>query len=156
MMNKQKTAMKSLLEMDAEYRRRFFKPFDKVERPINRAQHFILLALWENGPMNMSRLAQLSAVSCQQLTSLFDKLVKLDFAKRYLDENCRRSIIGEITDKGREYIISDRENTLERLLPALDTLTEEEMERVIAASSEIKEILQNKVDKNWNICCKKD
>ena len=156
MNNKQKDAMKSLLEMDVEYRRRFFKPFDKVERPINRAQHFILIALWENGPLNMSKLAQLSAVSCQQLTSLFDKLVKLGFARRFLDENCRRSIIGEITDLGREYIISDRANTLERLLPALETLSSEELDTVISASSQIKEILQNKIDRNWNCPSKKD
>ncbi|MEG1710505.1 MAG: MarR family transcriptional regulator [Clostridia bacterium] len=136
-----KEALKALLDLNPLIRRHLFRPFKKINRPINPAQFFTLIELSESGETNMSALSARAAVSCQQMTALMDGLVALGFVERFTNESCRRSVIAKITNEGRKYLQEEREDTLNQLLPALAYFSDDEADRLYNSATEITNLL---------------
>jgi DNA-binding MarR family transcriptional regulator len=74
--------------------------FDEVAREklgINRTDLRCLNIIENNGPMNASRLAELSGLTTAAVTSVLDRLEKAGYARRVRGHEDRRQVMVEIT-----------------------------------------------------------
>lgn len=84
----------------------------KIDRPFKQSldggmsleTYYCLQMLRWDGPMTMSELAGRLKITKQQATRTIDRLYACDFVKRLFDENDRRFIKIEITQKALDYI----------------------------------------------------
>lgn len=72
-----------------------------MEPSITSTQYFMMQRLVD-GAANVSEIAEYLGVSLSAVTSLSDRLVKTGLICRKRDENDRRLVYLELTDKGRE------------------------------------------------------
>ena len=75
-----------------------------ANKEISMAHVKLILMLKNEGACKMTDLGKLLQVSKPNITALVDKLVELDMVKRTFDENDRRVIHIELTDKGYDFL----------------------------------------------------
>lgn len=88
------------------FRKKISKIGDDIllNQEISRAHVSLMENIRRNGPSTMTDLGKMQSVSKPNITILVDKLVKLEMVKRVFDENDRRVIYIELTDKGLEFL----------------------------------------------------
>jgi DNA-binding MarR family transcriptional regulator len=80
----------------------YFKPAEQVTRThLSPSQFHSLAVLYQRNSLPMSELAGLLKMSKQQLTPVVAKLTEYQLVERTFDENDRRIVRIQITDKGR-------------------------------------------------------
>lgn len=91
------------------------------------AQGKILYVLWENGRLTITEIARLTSLAKTTLTTMLDRMERMDLIRRVPDPKNRRQIHIELTDKAvtlqKDYDrVSDRINEL-----YYEGITEEEI-----------------------------
>jgi len=84
---------------------KFFRPLEQITRSrLSHVQFYAVSLLHRKGSLSMSELAQEMQISKQQLTPLVYKLINLGLLARKADENDRRIVRIEVTERGRNTV----------------------------------------------------
>ncbi len=107
----------------------------------NRNQFYILYTLYKQGTLTMSTLAKYIRVSNQLLTALVNELEERGYVIRTTKPNNRRSIEIDITENGKIAFLNYRHEILEELSLGLESLSNEDLLKVMEYAHAINEIL---------------
>ena len=107
----------------------------------NRNQYYILLTLYKQGQLTMSVLAKFIRVSNQLLTALVNDLEERKYVVRTTKPNNRRSIDIAITESGKKAFVDYSNEILEELTLGLETLTDDELLKIMEYAKGINDIL---------------
>lgn len=100
-----------------------------------------ITVLKNNSPMNMTQLSELLSIPRQHLTKVMDALVSKELVDRYTDPNNRRTVLAEISPKGRDFLhdfIHDKKSQLSQFIGLLN---EDQKKELIGALNTIKRIV---------------
>jgi DNA-binding MarR family transcriptional regulator len=114
-------------------------------RQISTTQLHVLFLLVNDGPMPMSQLADLLAVSMSNVTGIVERMVEKDLVERLRDDADRRLVKVGATEAGRhtvEEIDMVRRREFGRLL---NLLTPEQQQRALATFSELRAAAENEI-----------
>ena len=110
--------------------------------PVTKTQMDILMALYSDGPMNMSTLSAKVYIAPEQTTRAIHGLREKDLIDTERSEENRRMVIAYLTDKG-VLMLDDHIHELHMTLQSnLDGLTDEEIKELIHAASTITRLSQ--------------
>ena len=110
---------------------------------------FRVLAHLEAGPLTLSALARRRRVSMQSMSQLVQALVVRGWIAREPDPNDRRQALLHLTEQGREHYVRAQAQTLERLVPLLAELRDDELAAVHMALPALTRVLvQEEEDEN--------
>jgi MarR family transcriptional regulator, organic hydroperoxide resistance regulator len=96
-------------------------------------QFFILYLLKERGKMTVTELAEELGVKPSAVTVMIERLHKSQFVTRERDENDRRVVVMELTDKGKDVLqqaIEKRKEVLKRYFSYLNSDEIETLTRI--------------------------
>lgn len=115
-------------ELHALMRRRSLKdPLGRIAPELSSAQVHALIALaLENAPLSMSALAQRTDTTLPAATGIVDRLERDGFIERLRDEQDRRVVLVNLTDRGRETARQADEHLVANLCQFIAALPEEE------------------------------
>lgn len=119
--------------------------FTKAFRhPLGISPILVLTELKSKGPQKQAELAETVGYTKGAMTSISDKLVKLEMAERLYDKNDRRTIQLKITDAGRE-ALKEASAIGEGVFTKLfETLSEEEIQQYLLIQEKIVQGIQNR------------
>jgi DNA-binding MarR family transcriptional regulator len=100
------------------------------ETSVTMAQMRVLMLLSVTGETRMSQLAPQLGISLSSLSSLVDRLVEADLARRRDDPTDRRNVLVSLTAQGVALLDTFQELGIEHLRALLDQLTDREIEAV--------------------------
>jgi len=104
--------------------------------------HFeILHVLKEEGTLHPAKIGELLFVAKAQMTHLIDKLVELDFVKREMDANDRRTINITLTDKGARVLEEQDNLVINAVRDNMAALTEVELQTLSSSLRNLRDIL---------------
>lgn len=122
---------------------KFFRPAEVITRSqISPGQFHAISALYRQGPLPMSEIAAELKVSKQQLTPLIGKLIDSGMVMRREDEQDRRIILIEVTDKGITAFKNLKLKIKKNIKDKLAILPEEELQELHSLMIRLQEILQ--------------
>lgn len=95
-----------------------FKYFVKQlsEYGLTPSQYAVLNCLWEYGDLSPSKIREILSLEASSVSGILDKMQKLGFIDRHIDQNNRRNIIVSPTEKsmeikeGVESVVSEMNN----------------------------------------------
>jgi DNA-binding MarR family transcriptional regulator len=91
--------------------------------------HFeIMRVLKEEGTLHVAKIGDKLRIAKAQMTHLIDKLVELDFVKREMDSNDRRTINITITEKGSKVLEEQDNLVINAVRENMSSLTGKELE----------------------------
>ena len=91
--------------------------------------HFeIMRVLKEEGTLHVAKIGDKLRIAKAQMTHLIDKLVELDFVKREMDSNDRRTINITITEKGSKVLEEQDNLVINAVRDNMSSLTGKELE----------------------------
>jgi DNA-binding MarR family transcriptional regulator len=91
--------------------------------------HFeIMRVLKEEGTLHVAKIGDKLRIAKAQMTHLIDKLVELDFVKREMDSNDRRTINITITEKGSKVLEEQDNLVINAVREDMSSLTDKELE----------------------------
>ncbi len=100
-MNRVEQLTGDILALLGEIKHEYFKPAEQITRArLSPLQFHSLAILYRHGSLPMSELAGLLKVSKQQLTPVVTRLSDCQMVERKLDEQDRRVVRIQITEKG--------------------------------------------------------
>jgi len=96
----------------------------------------------ENKPLKMSDVAKKLNVTLPTVTQIVDKLVSLNLLERVRNEDDRRLVIVNITEKGKRLVKMAQERRIESFKLWLGKLSIEEQMELITTLEKLNEILE--------------
>lgn len=128
---KKETLMKNLLAVLPYWHYVIDRPFKQLHKgDMSLETYYCLQMLEKAGPMPMSELAKHMGCKKQQATRIISDLIKHDFVRRLSDEEDRRIVRIEITDKALNFIEEKFYLNSSFLREAKGTLTAGELEEL--------------------------
>lgn len=117
--------------------------FSKIKMPITKPQLYLLYVIQRHERCRLSKLAEIIEVKPSAITVMIDRLEKAGYVKRAHDPLDRRSILVELTPKGRtilEETMKKRNEVLKeqllQLKPEEVQLLAELLEKLVSLKSE--------------------
>lgn len=108
------------------------------------SQSYIVFLLEKSGPKKMSELADKLRLTPGAVTIASDKLIEQGYIERYRDNNDRRVIYLQITDKGKEILNELRDKGREAMKAVFSNLSDTDLQQLIKtfeqAASNLNEI----------------
>ncbi|ORA07527.1 hypothetical protein BST14_27370 [Mycobacterium arosiense ATCC BAA-1401 = DSM 45069] len=109
---------------------------------------FVLNRVGREGPMRLTTLATSEGVSQPSMTQLVQRLERQGLMTRCSDPSDGRATLVAITPAGREVMARRRQVRAQRLAELLETLTDQQQERllwlsVLAAGPIIRQLVEN-------------
>lgn len=104
----------------------------------------VLAELKSKGPQKQAELAETVGYTKGAMTSIADKLVQLEMAKRLYDENDRRTIRLEITTTGFQALKEAQTIGEDVFTKLFDPLSEEEIRQYLLIQEKILQGIQNR------------
>ena len=98
--------------------------------PITLTQLTCMYVLNQNDELSMSELADDLCMSNQQLTKIVDALVDLNLVERVCDPQNRRKFFAKLTEKGRNMLVSLKEEVNRKLSFALRKKSPDEIDKL--------------------------
>ena len=134
--------VREVVDLTPLLRRQILRPMETCAQPrIAPAQLSILTILKENGPHTMAQLGREISVCRQQMTGLIEELRQKGLVNRTQGKKDRRTVIVELTDRGRQ-MMEDREKEVMRALyPIFDRYSEQEKARLIETARAMRAIM---------------
>lgn len=129
LLNSSDRIVRNLLHINSRITNEIFEQSSIKEaskKPLNSYQMSSLTLLYSTGRKKMSDFKTLYDVSLPAVTKTIDKLERLGYAKRLLDNSDRRSVWVEITDEGKRVVKIYQQSYLSKVESALENWTEEE------------------------------
>jgi len=104
--------------------------------------HFeIMRVLKEEGTLHPAEIGERLLIAKAQMTHLIDKLVELDFVKREIGANDRRTFNVTLTDRGRK-VLDEQENlVINAVSDNMSDLTEKELEALCSSLRNLRDTL---------------
>jgi len=99
-------------------------------------------AFTEDRPFSMGELAKNAGVTLPSMTEAIDKLVKENIAERERDENDRRVVKVNLTEKGKEMRTEFTMKMRKELLNIFSRLSEEEVSELGNSLDKVRQILE--------------
>lgn len=144
---KKETLMKNLLAVLPYWHYVIDRPFKRLHKgDMSLETYYCLRMLEKTGPMPMSELAKHMGCKKQQATRIIGDLIEHDFVRRLSDEDDRRIVRIEITDKALDFIDEKFYRNASFLREANGMLTAEEMEELNSSLETLLRLLP-KLDK---------
>ena len=107
----------------------------------NHSQFQIMAVLKDSGKQPISEVAKKLLISMPNMTKLLNKLIVEDMIERFPDQNDRRIINIDLTDKGHTYLEGKFENVKLALRERLSTLHDGQQEKLLSSLENLKEVL---------------
>jgi len=102
------------------------------EHSIGISPILVLSELHQKGPQKQTVLANNLGYTPGAMTNIANRLVKHGFAERKYNENDRRNVLLEITEKGNSILIEAQKKGQQVRAELFQVLTEEEMNQFLA------------------------
>ena len=121
-----------------------FRMLMKGERPCKKPSHqayAVLGMLLHDGTLQMSEIGKRLCISKPNVTSLTGKLIKEGKVERLPDSEDRRIIKIRITNKGKHFLLGEREKTKENIKRNLKDLENDELGSLWRSLEDIKVIV---------------
>lgn len=104
--------------------------------------HFeIMWVLKDEGTLHPAKIGEKLLVAKAQMTHLIDKLVELEFVKREMGSDDRRTINITLTDKGRRVLEEQDKLVINAMQENMSSLTEAELEDLSDSLRKLRDIL---------------
>jgi DNA-binding MarR family transcriptional regulator len=104
--------------------------------------HFeIMMVLKEEGTRHPAEIGESLFIAKAQMTHLIDKLVDLDFVKREMGSNDRRTLNITLTDKGNKMLEEQDNLVINAVRDNMSTLTDAELEALSHSLRTLRDIL---------------
>jgi DNA-binding MarR family transcriptional regulator len=100
-----------------------------------------VLATLEDGPETISRLADKEGTAQPTLTRIIQRLEADGLVHRTASPSDRRVVVVELTREGKSELAATRARYLGVLTDRLDHMTDEQLERMLAASNAVQELI---------------
>ena len=100
-----------------------------------------VLATLEDGPETISRLADKEGTAQPTLTRIIQRLEADRLVRRTASPGDRRVVVVELTPEGEAELLATRARYLGVLTERLDHMTDEQLERLLAASEALQELI---------------
>lgn len=100
-----------------------------------------LHVLKEYGKLPISTVGSMLVISKPRMTLLVDKLNEAGFVERYLDKKDRRIINIGLTEKGKEFTETHRQNLKEGIVQRFQNLSNDELDHFLAAMEVMQDIM---------------
>ena len=100
-----------------------------------------VLATLEDGPETISRLADREGTAQPTLTRIIQRLEADGLVRRAASASDRRVVLVELTPAGTAELAATRARYLGVLTDRLDHMTDEQLERLLAASNAVQELI---------------
>ena len=113
--------MHQVLHMEKQYMNRLMQPID-----LKHGQAAILFVLWKKGPVSQRELADMMQLKPPSITAALQKLEKRKFIERTPDEKDQRVLRIQITEAGKECLLSMRDIDISVKRQLFQSITEEE------------------------------
>lgn len=104
---------------------------DQMVSGITGSQFFVLKKIESKGRLTVSEVADELGVSLSAITALVDRLVKAGLAVRSRDEQDRRLVWLEATDKGREILVKCMEGRRKVAIKYFGKLPVEDIQKLV-------------------------
>lgn len=105
-------------------------------------QHVCLLALKEEAPLTVKRLAQLACLSPSTIVGIVDRLEEKGLAQRIRSTSDRRAVMITVTEKGQKLLASTPSPIQASLARALENLPESEKTSIALAFEKVVELME--------------
>ena len=117
--------IRRLMQADELYSKELSKSYNISSTQLN-----CLVALYEKGPMPISRIAEVILVNASTVTGIIDRLEGKGVVKRSRISEDRRIIMIELTEKGRTLAEDAPPPIQHKIFEGLNRLTEEEVDEI--------------------------
>jgi|WetSurMetagenome_2_1015567.scaffolds.fasta_scaffold00990_3 DNA-binding MarR family transcriptional regulator len=117
------------------------KGFVKTKTTLTTGSVFVCAALDHHGKLSMSGIGAHVAVPKPHVTSLVDKLIDDNLAERLYDQNDRRVINIQLTEKGKSIFGAIKKEVHDEFKQKLEVLNEEQLENFTASVEVVQETL---------------
>lgn len=121
--------------------KKFVRPLEQQFKVVLSPLQVYVLAFLKEKKATMTELSEEMLVSKQQMTPIIDKLVSQGFVQREYDSNDRRIVQISITSTGLNMMESLKEKTMTILLEKLSHLNDEDVQRLIIATTELRQVV---------------
>lgn len=132
--------LKKVIRLDTVYTKNL--PYTEPIKILPLNQLMVLGILHEEGGLPISKLCKKLTISSPQMTIVIDKLVDLNLVYRVHNEQDRRTININITEKGEEYSLEILEIAKENLKNKLINLSSEDLLILLNSIEVTKSILK--------------
>lgn len=113
--------------------------------PLSMTQLTCLYIISHSDGLSMSELASDLNMSNQQLTKIVDALVEFEMVERICDESNRRKFYARIAPKGKELMLSLKEEVDKKLGHVLAKKSDDEIDKLYAAMEYIATYFGHKI-----------
>lgn len=104
--------------------------------------HFeIMHVLKEEGTLHPAKIGEKLLIAKAQMTHLIDKLVEMEFVKREMCSDDRRTLNITLTDKGRKVLVEQDSLVINAMQEYMSSLTDEELEDLSKSLLKLRDIL---------------
>lgn len=110
--------------------------------PVTKTQMDILMALYSDGPMNMSTLSAKIYIAPEQATRAINGLREKGLISSERNKENRRMVIAQLTNAGRLMLDDHVRELYMTIQTNLDGLTDDEIKKLVMAASTISELSQ--------------
>jgi len=101
---------------------------DDIDVDIKLLHFEIMRVLKEEGTLHVAEIGEKLEIAKAQMTHLIDKLVEMDFVKREMNSNDRRTINITLTDKGSKVLEEQDTFIINAVRENMSSLTDAELE----------------------------
>ncbi len=142
-MNKNQKLTELMIGLFPLLDRLFVKPMESIARGcVSNTQLRVLFILNSMGKTTMGELARKLEISKQQITSVIDGLVQMDFAERVFNPKDRRKIEIAISPKATEFLKELQEKMVVICNHYYEVLTPEEINTLWNDINEVEGLIQ--------------
>ncbi len=111
-----------------------------TEVRLNKTQKKTLLILYTESNSSMTQICRMMNMEKGSFSSVIDSLIKMDLVLRERDENDRRKVHINLSNKGSKLVGNEIENIRIRLDDKLEILSEEDLTRFYRAITDLEDI----------------
>jgi DNA-binding MarR family transcriptional regulator len=117
----------------------FNRMMEGIELSLSQSHVFILKYIRINGSCTVTNLAHHLGITLSAVTSLVDKLCKMELVIRVRSEEDRRVVIIRLAEEGERVLLQINENRKKLFTRVLENLSEEEINTLFSTIDKITE-----------------
>jgi DNA-binding MarR family transcriptional regulator len=141
-MNKYEKIVEEFFLLLSYMRMNYFRPAEQITRSKLSPGQFHTISILRKGPLPMKELAGRMMISKQQLTPLVSKLIDAGLVKRKTDENDRRVVLIEVTERGVQLHDELKTDIKRAFIKKISVLPEDQIDELEIALKKIQTILK--------------
>ena len=136
--NRRSEAIKAVLGLYPIFRKYLIPSVETNKLPVTKTALRVLMSLSDLHPVTMSRLAEETAISPQQLSKIITELEAEGYVERVNDREHRRLVWAGLTEKGQVLVDGHREQIDASFLERFALFSDEELQQIIESCHTVK------------------